>query len=66
MRIMINGQHHDEDGPLSVGGLLDAMALDRRRVAVELNRQIVRRANYDATMLADADEMEIVTLVGGG
>ena len=66
MQIMINGQRHDKDGPLSVGEVLDAMSLDRRRVAVELNKHIVRRADYEATLLADDDEMEIVTLVGGG
>ena len=66
MRIMINGQWHQKDGPISVGDLLDAMALDRRRVAVELNRAIVRRADYPATLLDENDELEIVTLVGGG
>lgn len=66
MRIMINGQLHEKDEPLSVAGLLDEMALDRRRVAVELNRKIVRRDDYEAATLAEDDEIEIVTLVGGG
>jgi len=66
MWITINGQRQEADGPLSVAGLLDSMSLDRRRVAVELNKAIVRRDNYDATTLAEDDVLEIVTLVGGG
>jgi len=66
MQVMINGQWHQKDPPLSVAGLLDEMSLDHRRVAVELNREIVPRADYHATMLAEKDELEIVTLVGGG
>ena len=66
MQITINGQPHQKPGPLSVAELLDEMSLDPRRVAVELNRRIVRRANYHATTLAENDELEIVTLVGGG
>ena len=66
MQIMINGQWHRKSGSLSVAELLDEMSLDHRRVAVELNRLIVRRADYHATTLAEKDELEIVTLVGGG
>jgi len=66
MWITINGERQETASPLSVAGLLDSMSLDRRRVAVELNKTIVRRANYDATALADNDVLEIVTLVGGG
>ena len=66
MQITINGQSHRKDEPLSVAQLLDELSLDHRRVAVELNRKIVRRGDYTATTLADKDELEIVTLVGGG
>ena len=66
MWITINGERQETADPLSVAGLLDSMSLDRRRVAVELNKTIVRRANYDATALHEDDILEIVTLVGGG
>ena len=66
MQITVNGQQHHKDGRLSVAELLDEMSLDRRRVAVELNKRIVRRKDYAATILAPNDELEIVTLVGGG
>ena len=66
MWITINGQRQESAGPLSLANLLDTRSLDRRRVAVELNKAIVRRADYEATTLAEDDVLEIVTLVGGG
>jgi len=62
---MVNGQWR-EVSPTSVLELLEAMSLEPRRVAVELNQRIVPRARYSATQLADNDCLEIVTLVGGG
>jgi sulfur carrier protein len=66
MRIVVNGQSRECDAAISLAQLLDGLALEPRRVAVELNRRIVPRSRYAATRLADRDELEIVTLVGGG
>ncbi|MFB3891430.1 MAG: sulfur carrier protein ThiS [Phycisphaerae bacterium] len=66
MRIMVNGQWRDEGGDLTVARLLEALSLEPRRVAVELNKRLVRRADFGLTRLADNDQLEIVTLVGGG
>lgn len=66
MRIMVNGQWQEQGDSISVADLLAALQLEPRRVAVERNRQIVRRAEFANTKLADRDELEIVTLVGGG
>ena len=66
MRIKINGQWAEHDDGLTVAGLLTELELDVRRVAVERNTVIVRRKTFDQTALADNDELEIVTLVGGG
>jgi thiamine biosynthesis protein ThiS len=63
---MVNGQWREESSPSSISGLLEAMSLEPRRVAVELNKRIVARAQYASTLLADDDRLEIVTLVGGG
>ena len=65
MRIKVNGQWRDSDA-VSVAGLLEALSLEPRRVAVEMNKLIVPRARYGQTSLAENDELEIVTLVGGG
>jgi thiamine biosynthesis protein ThiS len=66
MRITVNGQPREHDETLTLAGLLEALSLEPRRVAVELNKRIVPRARYGSTQLADRDELEIVTLVGGG
>jgi len=51
---------------LSVKGLLVHAGLDPARVAVELNRGIVRREQWEATEVQDGAALEIVTFVGGG
>ncbi len=66
MRLMINGQWQDEQKASNVTELLENLCLESRRVAVELNKAIVRRGDYGCTPLADGDCLEIVTLVGGG
>ena len=66
MQIRVNGEWRDGAEGVTVAALLAAMSLEPRRVAVERNKQLVRRAEFDATVLADRDEIEIVTLVGGG
>jgi len=42
------------------------LSLEPRRVAVERNKQLIPRSQHDQTLLADQDQLEIVTLVGGG
>jgi thiamine biosynthesis protein ThiS len=66
VRIKINGQWAEHNDGLTVAGLLEALELDARRVAVERNTMIVRRKAFAETALSDSDEVEIVTLVGGG
>ena len=50
----------------TVAALVDELGLDRRKVAVERNREIVPRSLHAATALADGDRIEIVQFVGGG
>ncbi len=66
MRLRINGEWREHPAGLTVAGLIEQMHLEPRRLAVELNKQLVARADHAATPLSDGDEMEIVTLVGGG
>ena len=66
MQIRVNGSWQDKTEAISVAELLAALSLEPRRVAVERNKQIVRRVEYATTKLCDRDELEIVTLVGGG
>lgn len=53
-------------GPLSVQGLLVQLQLDMRKVAVELNEEIVPRSRYTETWLTSGDSLEIVHFIGGG
>jgi len=66
MRIRINGEPKDLPDGLTVADLLGQLSLEPTRVAVERNKQIVRRTTFTETALADGDELEILTLVGGG
>lgn len=66
MRIVLNGQDHTLPGPMSVGALVERLGLDRRKVAVERNLEIVPRSAHAATDLRDGDRVEIVNFVGGG
>jgi thiamine biosynthesis protein ThiS len=64
--LTLNGEARTFDGPLTVAGLVDALGLDVRKVAVELNREIVPRSAYAAVALRDGDVLEIVHFIGGG
>ena len=52
--------------PMSVSALLRQLEIDSRRVAVELNLAVVKKAAYDSSIVKDGDEVEIVNFVGGG
>lgn len=66
MTILLNGDPHEVAGPLSVSDLLSTLEIDARRVAVEHNLVVVKRAAYDATVVSNGDAVEIVNFVGGG
>jgi sulfur carrier protein len=66
MKLQINGHSRDFSGPLSVLSLLEAMGLGERRVAVELNQQIVPRSRHGQQQLAEGDQIEIIQAIGGG
>ena len=66
MKIMINGQWRRFDKTITIPQLLEELAVEPRRVAIERNGKIVPRARYDDTELAENDQLEIVSLVGGG
>ena len=66
MTIKLNGDPHDIPGPLSVSALLEQLEIDARRVAVELNLDVVKKYAYDSSVIKEGDEVEIVNFVGGG
>jgi thiamine biosynthesis protein ThiS len=66
MTIRLNGEAHELGGPLTITALLASLDIDPRRVAVEHNLIVVKRAAYDTTIVAEGDEVEVVNFVGGG
>jgi thiamine biosynthesis protein ThiS len=66
LTIRLNGEPFQIDGPLTIAALLAALNVDARRVAVEHNVVVVKRAAYETTIVREGDEIEIVNFVGGG
>jgi thiamine biosynthesis protein ThiS len=66
LELTVNGEARSVPAPLDLAGLLAALGIDPRTVAVELNRQIVPRAEFAGRALAAGDRLEIIRLVGGG
>ena len=66
MRITLNGDPYEIAEPLTISRLLATLEIDVRRVAVEHNLVIVKRATYDAAIVQPGDQVEIVNFVGGG
>jgi thiamine biosynthesis protein ThiS len=66
LTITLNGDPFDLSGPLTVTELLAFLGIDARRVAVECNLVVLKRAAFDATLLSEGDSVEIVNFVGGG
>jgi thiamine biosynthesis protein ThiS len=65
MKVFINGEARDFHGT-SLTELITQLDLPPARIAVELNREVVRRSDWDGIMLKDDDRLEIVHFVGGG
>jgi thiamine biosynthesis protein ThiS len=66
LTITLNGDPFDLSGPLTVTELLTSLEIDARRVAVEHNLVVLKRAAFDATLVSEGDNVEIVNFVGGG
>jgi thiamine biosynthesis protein ThiS len=66
MTIILNGDPIDLAGPLTLSALLAQLGVDPRRVAVEHNLSVIKRANYESTQIREGDQVEIVNFVGGG
>ena len=65
MKIILNGNSYETSDATTILSLLAQLKLTPDKVAVELNKRLVRSAQYDR-VLHDGDAIEIVTFVGGG
>ncbi|OGT99775.1 MAG: thiamine biosynthesis protein ThiS [Geobacteraceae bacterium GWB2_52_12] len=66
MKILLNGEYAETSAGATVDSLLQQLGISRERVAVELNAEIVPKADYEKQLLSDDDKIEIVHFVGGG
>jgi len=66
MMIVINGEMREFKGPLTISGLLNELDIEPLAVAVEVNRTIIKKQEYEGYGLKDGDSVEIVSFVGGG
>jgi sulfur carrier protein len=66
MQIQLNGEPYELPAETTLAGLLAARGVNPLYTAVEVNREIVSRAQHATLVLRPADHVEVVTLVGGG
>lgn len=66
MKVVVNGEPRMLAEGVTVSELLAMLKLDPRYLAVELNRRVIPRAEHHRQILQEGDQVEIVTLVGGG
>jgi thiamine biosynthesis protein ThiS len=66
LKIVLNGEEREVSAGATLQELIAGLAVAPERVAVELNREVVRRALWRETALAEGDRVEVVHYVGGG
>jgi sulfur carrier protein len=66
MRIHLNGEAKEVPDGLDLDSLLKHLAMPERRIAIELDREVIRRTDWPTTNVRDGAQIEIVHFVGGG
>ena len=66
MTISVNSKEQTIAGECSVQTLLDQLGFTQKRVAVEVNQELVTKSQWPSVQLRDGDKVEIVSFVGGG
>jgi sulfur carrier protein len=66
MKVLLNGEAREIAEGLSLRALLEASPYAQRRIAVEINREIVPRSRHAERVLREGDRIEIVQALGGG
>ena len=66
MRVQVNGEIRELPEKLTLADLVGQLSLAPERLAIELNREVLRRAAWPETELREGDQIEIVHFVGGG
>lgn len=66
MQIVVNGELKEVSDGVRLPALLPALGIEEGKIAIELNRQVVRKRDWPAVILQENDIIEIVHFVGGG
>jgi sulfur carrier protein len=66
IEVKINGEAKQIPADIDLAELLRHLQLPADRLAVELNQEVIRRANWEKITIKEADKIEIVHFVGGG
>lgn len=66
MKLVVNGEVQSVDGATTVDGLVAALGLERRGLAVAVNGEVVPRSTWTDHDLADGDQIEVLTIAQGG
>jgi len=67
MKIYVNGQEKSfEASEICLSTLIEKLALNEKKFAIEYNGEIISKGNFSQTLLRDGDKLEIVVAVGGG
>jgi sulfur carrier protein len=66
MNVQLNGEGREVEAGSTVAKLLGELGITQPHVAVEVNLEVVPRAEHRDTVLNEGDRVEVVTLVGGG
>lgn len=66
MKVFINGETKEITEEVNLFELLDLFSLPHERVAIELNKIVVRKKDWETKKINDADKIEIIHFVGGG
>lgn len=64
--IILNGERRDIGVDIDLETLVNELALPSKRLAVELNGTVIRRSEWQSTVVSDGDKLEVVHFVGGG
>ena len=66
VEVLVNGERHQIPPEQTIAAMLSWLQLPAERVAVELNRQLVRKRDWEQTRVPPASQIEVVEFVGGG
>ena len=66
MNVLINGESREVPDSVTLTALLELFPMPSQRVAIELNRSVVRRADWGNIIISEGDKIEVIHFVGGG